>query len=184
GLYAFIPLYTMFEISRALSCTFMGYPRRREISLLSAFARFTRYSASLICPAIATAVASSSMKSLFTAFDPTKKPLLARLSAARTTPSEHVIPMVVVMGVFPGDPWRGGALLTRNGGSESREGRDLSRSSARDRTPARCAGTAHVPPSSRRGTARPRRGGHRSTGHRSEASRRSGSLRPRRARTG
>src|SRR2546422_8493377 len=92
----------MFEISRALSWTFIGYPRRREISRRSAFARFTRYSASLICPAIATAVASSSMKSLFTAFDPTKKPLLARLSAARTTPSEHVIPIVVVMGVFPG----------------------------------------------------------------------------------
>src|SRR5207245_9602765 len=97
----------MFEINRALSWTFIGYPRRREISRRSAFARFTRYSASLICPAIATAVASSSMKSLFTAFDPTKKPLLARLSAARTTPSEHVIPMVVVMGVFPGDPMAG-----------------------------------------------------------------------------
>src|SRR5439155_2893929 len=107
GLYAFIPLYTMFEISRALSWTFNGYPRRREIRRRSAFARFTRYSASLICPAIATAVASSSMKSLFTAFDPTKKPLLARLSAARTTPSEHVIPIVVVMGVFPGHPMAG-----------------------------------------------------------------------------
>src|SRR3989442_9513090 len=118
----------MFEISRALSWTFIGYPRRREISRRSAFARFTRYSASLICPAIATAVASSSMKSLFTAFEPTKKPLLARLSAARTTPSEHVIPMVVVMGVFPGDPmagrghiyskraWRGKLLFIRGRG--------------------------------------------------------------------
>src|SRR2546428_11911740 len=47
------------------------------------------------------------MKSLFTAFEPTKKPLLARLSAARTTPSEHVIPIVVVIGVFPGDPMAG-----------------------------------------------------------------------------
>src|SRR5437879_2086521 len=105
----------MFEISRALSWTFIGYPRRREISRRSAFARFTRYSASLICPAIATAVASSSMKSLFTAFDPTKKPLLARLSAARTTPSEHVIPMVVVMGVFPGDPMAGRGFIDSTG---------------------------------------------------------------------
>src|SRR2546426_8343860 len=95
---------------------FIGYPRRRDIIRRSAFARFTGYSASLICPAIATAVASSSMKSLFTAFDPTKKPLLARLSAARTTPSEHVIPMVVVMGVFPGDLMAGRGVFLSAGG--------------------------------------------------------------------
>src|SRR2546426_9138759 len=97
----------MFEISRALSWTFIGRPRRSAISRRSAFARFTRYSASLICPAIATAVAPSSMKSLFTALDPTKKPLLARLSAARTTPSEHVIPIVVVILGFPEYPMAG-----------------------------------------------------------------------------
>src|SRR2546425_10417529 len=47
------------------------------------------------------------MKSLFTALDPTKKPLLARLSAARTTPSEHVIPIVVVILGFPEYPMAG-----------------------------------------------------------------------------
>src|SRR2546427_4320302 len=151
----------MFEISRALSWTFIGYPRRREISRRSAFARFTRYSASLICPAIATAVASSSMKSLFTAFEPTKKPLLARLSAARTTPSEHVIPMVVVMGVFPGYPMAGrGPIYSKRGGLDTRGGGENPLFPARPATPAVWWGNSRAPPLPGGGTGgAPQRGG-------------------------
>src|SRR2546422_3547290 len=87
----------MFAISFALSFTDSGYPRRSVRRRRSAFARLTRYSASLICPAIATAIVSSSGKIFWTTFEPTKKPFDARLSAARTTPSLLRIPTVVVM---------------------------------------------------------------------------------------
>src|SRR5438552_3193649 len=87
----------MFEISFALSLTDTGLPRRKARSRRSAFARFTRYSASDIAPAIATAVASSREKIFWTTLDPTKNPFEARLSAARTTPSLLRIPTVVVM---------------------------------------------------------------------------------------
>src|SRR5712691_303463 len=87
----------MFEISFALSFTDSGYPRRSATSRRSAFARFTRYSASDIAPAIATAVPSSSEKIFWTTLDPTKNPFDARLSAARTTPSLLRMPTVVVM---------------------------------------------------------------------------------------
>src|SRR3989454_960902 len=87
----------MFEISFALSLTETGYPRRKARSRRSAFARFTRYSASDIAPAIATAVAPSREKIFWTTFDPTKNPFEARLSAARTTPSLLRMPTVVVM---------------------------------------------------------------------------------------
>src|SRR5207245_9763971 len=87
----------MFEISFALSLTDTGYPRRNARSRRSAFARFTRYSASDIAPAIATAVAPSSEKIFWTTLDPTKNPFDARLSAARTTPSLLRMPTVVVM---------------------------------------------------------------------------------------
>src|SRR6266540_2625933 len=87
----------MFEISFALSLTDSGYPRRSARSRRSAFARLTRYSASDIAPAIATAVAPSREKIFWTTLDPTKKPFDARLSAARTTPSLLRIPTVVVM---------------------------------------------------------------------------------------
>src|SRR6266581_2247861 len=87
----------MFEISFALSLTDTGYPRRNASSRRSAFARFTRYSASDIAPAIATAVAPSREKIFWTTLDPTKNPFEARLSAARTTPSLLRIPTVVVM---------------------------------------------------------------------------------------
>src|SRR5437867_4613020 len=87
----------MFEISFALSLTGTGYPRRWARSRRSAFARFTRYSASDIAPAIATAVAPSREKIFWTTFDPTKNPFEARLSAARTTPSLLRMPTVVVM---------------------------------------------------------------------------------------
>src|SRR5690348_13880760 len=87
----------MFEISFALSFTDSGYPRRNARSRRSAFARFTRYSASDIAPAIATAVAPSREKIFWTTFDPTKNPFEARLSAARTTPSLLRMPTVVVM---------------------------------------------------------------------------------------
>src|SRR5437016_4228223 len=87
----------MFEISFALSLTDKGYPRRNARSRRSAFARFTRYSASDIAPAIATAVAPSREKIFWTTLDPTKNPFEARLSAARTTPSLLRIPTVVVI---------------------------------------------------------------------------------------
>src|SRR6266540_3304498 len=87
----------MFEISFALSLTDSGYPRRNASSRRSAFARFTRYSASDIAPAIATAVAPSREKIFWTTLDPMKNPFDARLSAARTTPSLLRIPTVVVM---------------------------------------------------------------------------------------
>src|SRR3989454_6021510 len=87
----------MFEISFALPLTETGYPRRKARSRRSAFARFTRYSASDIAPAIATAVAPSREKIFWTTFDPTKNPFEARLSAARTTPSLLRMPTVVVM---------------------------------------------------------------------------------------
>src|SRR2546425_5125616 len=87
----------MFEISFPLSLTDPGYPRRKASSRRSAFARFTRYSASDIAPAIATAVAPSREKIFWTTLDPTKNPFEARLSAARTTPSLLRIPTVVVM---------------------------------------------------------------------------------------
>src|SRR5213594_2293530 len=87
----------MFEISFALSLTETGYPRRNASSRRSAFARFTRYSASDIAPAIATAVAPSREKIFWTTLDPTKNPFEARLSAARTTPSLLRMPTVVVM---------------------------------------------------------------------------------------
>src|SRR2546428_11796526 len=87
----------MFEISFALSLTETGYPRRKARSRRSAFARFTRYSASDIAPAIATAVAPSREKIFWTTLDPTKNPFEARLSAARTTPSLLRMPTVVVM---------------------------------------------------------------------------------------
>src|SRR5437899_12636740 len=87
----------MFEISFALALTETGYPRRKARSRRSAFARFTRYSASDIAPAIATAVAPSREKIFWTTFDPTKNPFEARLSAARTTPSLLRMPTVVVM---------------------------------------------------------------------------------------
>src|SRR6266545_2424891 len=87
----------MFEISFALSLTDSGYPRRSARSRRSAFARLTRYSASDIAPAIATAVAPSREKIFWTTLDPTKNPFDARLSAARTTPSLLRIPTVVVM---------------------------------------------------------------------------------------
>src|SRR2546425_13296403 len=87
----------MFEISFPLSLTDPGYPRRKARSRRSAFARFTRYSASDIAPAIATAVAPSREKIFWTTLDPTKNPFDARLSAARTTPSLLRIPTVVVM---------------------------------------------------------------------------------------
>src|SRR6266571_1461805 len=87
----------MFEISFALSLTETGYPRRNATSRRSAFARLTRYSASDIAPAIATAVAPSREKIFWTTLDPTKNPFEARLSAARTTPSLLRMPTVVVM---------------------------------------------------------------------------------------
>src|SRR2546427_2760008 len=87
----------MFAISFALSFTDSGKPRRSARRRRSAFARFTRYSASDICPAIATAVVSSRGKIFWTTLDPTKNPFDARLSAARTTPSLLRIPTVVVM---------------------------------------------------------------------------------------
>src|SRR2546425_13351872 len=87
----------MFEISFPLSLTDPGYPRRKARSRRSAFARFTRYSASDIAPAIATAVAPSREKIFWTTLDPTKNPFEARLSAARTTPSLLRMPTVVVM---------------------------------------------------------------------------------------
>src|SRR5436309_3804050 len=87
----------MFEISGALSLSETGWPRRNASSRRSAFARFTRYSASDIAPAIATAVAPSREKIFWTTLDPTKNPFEARLSAARTTPSLLRIPTVVVM---------------------------------------------------------------------------------------
>src|SRR6267143_1294374 len=97
----------MFEISFALSLTDRGYPRRNAVSRRSAFARFTRYSASDIAPAIATAVAPSREKIFWTTLDPTKNPFEARLSAARTTPSLLRIPTVVVI-VEPRNPYVGG----------------------------------------------------------------------------
>src|SRR3972149_3671113 len=93
--------YTMFEISFALSFTDTGKPRRRAIRRRSAFARFTRYSASDIAPAIATAIVSSSEKIFWTTFDPMKNPFDARLSAASTTPSLLRMPTVVVIS-YPG----------------------------------------------------------------------------------
>src|SRR5438552_5028088 len=87
----------MLDISIPLSLTDTGYPRRKAKSRRSAFARFTRYSASDIAPAIATAVAPSREKIFWTTLDPTKNPFEARLSAARTTPSLLRIPTVVVM---------------------------------------------------------------------------------------
>src|SRR2546427_13148484 len=87
----------MFETSFALSLTHTGEPRRKARSRRSAVARFTRYSASDIAPAIATAVAPSREKIFWTTLDPTKNPFEARLSAARTTPSLLRIPTVVVM---------------------------------------------------------------------------------------
>src|SRR3989475_3865533 len=87
----------MFETSFALSLTHTGEPRRKARSRRSAFARFTRYSASDIAPAIATAVAPSREKIFWTTLDPTKNPFEARLSAARTTPSLLRMPTVVVM---------------------------------------------------------------------------------------
>src|SRR3989442_5950478 len=87
----------MFEISFALSLTETGYPRRKARSRRSAFARFTRYSASDIAPAIATAVAPSRENIFWTTLDPTKNPFEARLSAARTTPSLLRMPTVVVI---------------------------------------------------------------------------------------
>src|SRR5438128_9722932 len=87
----------MFEISFALSLTGTGKPRRKARSRRSAFARFTRYSASDIAPAIATAVVPSREKIFWTTLDPTKNPFEARLSAARTTPSLLRMPTVVVM---------------------------------------------------------------------------------------
>src|SRR5438128_10838740 len=87
----------MFEISFALSLTETGKPRRKARSRRSAFARFTRYSASDIAPAIATAVPPSREKIFWTTLDPTKNPFEARLSAARTTPSLLRMPTVVVM---------------------------------------------------------------------------------------
>src|SRR3972149_918755 len=87
----------MFEMSLALSFTESGKPRRRVSRPLSAFARFTRYSASDIAPAIATAIVSSRGKIFWTTFDPTKNPFDARLSAASTTPSLLRRPTVVVI---------------------------------------------------------------------------------------
>src|SRR5436309_889010 len=87
----------MFEISGALSLSETGWPRRKARSRRSAFARFTRYSASDIAPAIATAVVPSREKIFWTTLDPTKKPFEALLSAARTTPSLLRMPTVVVM---------------------------------------------------------------------------------------
>src|SRR2546428_3643137 len=87
----------MFEMSFALSLTDTGKRRRKARSRRSAFARFTRYSASDIAPAIATAVAPSREKIFWTTLDPTKNPFEARLSAARTTPSLLRMPTVVVM---------------------------------------------------------------------------------------
>src|SRR5436309_6173595 len=87
----------MFEISGALSLSETGWPRRKARSRRSAFARFTRYSASDIAPAIATAVVPSREKIFWTTLDPTKNPFEARLSAARTTPSLLRMPTVVVM---------------------------------------------------------------------------------------
>src|SRR2546426_11011957 len=112
----------MFAISFALSLTDSGYPRRSARRRRSAFARFTRYSASLICPAIATAVVSSSGKIFWTTLLPTKKPFAARLSAARTTPSLLLIPTVVVMSHL-GEPWRRRAMLTEPAGNESQGSR-------------------------------------------------------------
>src|SRR5438552_10766583 len=87
----------MLDISIPLSLTDTGYPRRKAKSRRPASARFTRYSASDIAPAIATAVAPSREKIFWTTFDPTKNPFEARLSAARTTPSLLRMPTVVVM---------------------------------------------------------------------------------------
>src|SRR6266568_1482215 len=105
----------MFEISFALSLTDTGYPRRSATSRRSAFARLTRYSASDIAPAIATAVAPSREKIFWTTLDPTKNPFDARLSAARTTPSLLRIPtVVVILGTLPkGLQWRRLGMLTR-----------------------------------------------------------------------
>src|SRR2546426_2086698 len=102
----------MFEISFALSLTETGYPRRKARSRRSAFARFTRYSASDIAPAIATAVAPSREKIFWTTLDPTKNPFEARLSAARTTPSLLRMPTVVVM-LNLGPLWRRSGKLIR-----------------------------------------------------------------------
>src|SRR2546425_1288262 len=87
----------MFEISFALSWRDAGGGGGEARSRRSAFARFTRYSASDIAPAIATAVPPSREKIFWTTLDPTKNPFEARLSAARTTPSLLRIPTVVVM---------------------------------------------------------------------------------------
>src|SRR2546427_1859459 len=87
----------MCEISSALPWTHTGSPRRKARSRRSACARFTRYSASDIAPAIATAVPPSREKIFWTTLDPTKNPFEARLSAARTTPSLLRMPTVVVM---------------------------------------------------------------------------------------
>src|SRR3990170_7243812 len=108
----------MFAISFALSFTDSGYPRRSARRRRSAFARFTRYSASLICPAIATAIVSSRGKIFWTTLLPTKKPFDARLSAARTTPSLLLIPTVVVMTCL-GDPCRREPMLTGAGAVQS-----------------------------------------------------------------
>src|SRR2546425_5836083 len=87
----------MFEISFALSWRDAGGGGGEARSRRSAFARFTRYSASDIAPAIATAVPPSREKIFWTTLDPTKNPFEARLSAARTTPSLLRMPTVVVM---------------------------------------------------------------------------------------
>src|SRR2546425_10581574 len=121
----------MFEISFALSLTDAGKPQRKARSRRSAFARFTRYSASDIAPAIATAVPPSREKIFWTTLDPTKNPFEARLSAARTTPSLLRMPTVVVMLNLGPLCGRWGKLIqvreTRShGGQDSRSRRQAS----------------------------------------------------------
>src|SRR2546422_6800526 len=82
----------MFEISFALSLTETGYPRRKARSRRSAFARFTRYSASDIAPAIATPVGPSGEKISGTPLDPTKNPFEPPLSPAGPTPPWLLFP--------------------------------------------------------------------------------------------
>src|SRR3989449_788818 len=116
----------MLEISFALSLTETGYPRRKARSRRSAFARFTRYSASDIAPAIATAVAPSREKIFWTTLDPTKNPFEARLSAARTTPSLLRMPTVVVM-LNLGPLWGRSGKLIRVPGTRSQVGGTVAR---------------------------------------------------------
>src|SRR5436309_13220311 len=87
----------MFEISGALSLSETGWPRRKARSRRSAFARVTRYSASDIAPAIATAVVPAREKIFWTTLDPTKNPFEARLYAARTKPPLLRMPTAVVV---------------------------------------------------------------------------------------